>query len=36
VALLAGTERAKEQLGLAATIENLTYDATTGALSFRV
>jgi hypothetical protein len=35
-ALLAGVDRAKQQLLLAATIKNLTYDSTTGAMSFRV
>jgi hypothetical protein len=35
-ALLAGSERAKQQLRLAATIQNLTYNASNGALSFRV
>nr|NIN63188.1 hypothetical protein [Anaerolineae bacterium] len=36
VALLAGVERAKQQLLLAATIKDITYDSNTGALSFRV
>jgi hypothetical protein len=36
VALLAGVERSKQQLLLAATIKNTTYDPATGALSFRV
>jgi len=36
VALLAGVDRAKQQLRLAATIKNLTYNSGTGALSFRV
>lgn len=36
VALLAGADRAMQQLGLAASIEDLTYDAPTGALSFKV
>jgi hypothetical protein len=35
-ALLAGVDRAKQQLLLAATIKNLTYDPATGALSFQV
>jgi hypothetical protein len=35
-ALLAGVDRAHQQLQLAAAIENLTYDASTGALSFRI
>lgn len=35
-ALLAGSERAEQQLLLAASIEDLSYDATTGDLSFRV
>jgi hypothetical protein len=35
-ALLAGVDRAKQQLLLAATIKNLTYDSVTGALSFQV
>jgi hypothetical protein len=36
VALLAGVDRAKQQLLLAASIENLTYDPSSGHLSFRV
>jgi hypothetical protein len=36
VALLAGVDRAKQQLLLAATIKNLNYDTGTGALSFQV
>jgi hypothetical protein len=36
VALLAGVDRAKQQLLLAATIVNLSYDANTGSLSFQV
>lgn len=36
VALLAGAERAKQQLQLAATIADLSYDAASGALSFKV
>jgi hypothetical protein len=36
VALLAGVDRAKQQLLLAATIKNVTYDPTSGALSFQV
>jgi len=35
-ALKAGSDRAKQQLMLAATIKNLTYDASTGNLSFRI
>jgi hypothetical protein len=35
-ALLAGVERSKQQLLLAATIKNLNYNATSGALSFQV
>jgi hypothetical protein len=35
-ALLAGSERAKQQLELAASIDGLSYDSATGALSFRV
>jgi hypothetical protein len=35
-ALLAGVDRAKQQLLLAATINNVTYNSTTGALSFQV
>ena len=36
VALLAGVDRAKQQLLLAATIKDLTYESATGALSFQV
>jgi len=36
VALLAGVDRAKEQLLLAASIQNLTYDPSNGHLSFQV
>jgi len=36
LALLAGVERAKQQLLLAATIKNLSYNASNGALSFQV
>jgi hypothetical protein len=36
VALLAGVERAKQQLLLAATIKNLSYNPATGLLSFQV
>jgi hypothetical protein len=36
VALLAGADRAKQQLLLAGTIKNLSYDKATGALSFQV
>ncbi|MFN2200874.1 MAG: hypothetical protein ACK2UO_06685 [Caldilineaceae bacterium] len=36
VALLAGVDRAKQQLALAVTIKSLTYDRGTGALSFEV
>jgi hypothetical protein len=36
VALLAGADRARQQLLLAATIKNLRYDPATGALSFQV
>jgi hypothetical protein len=36
VALLAGADRAKQQLLLAATIKNVSYNASTGKLSFRV
>jgi len=36
VALLAGADRAAQQLQLAATIENLSYDSATGRVSFRV
>ncbi|MGD8397219.1 MAG: multiheme c-type cytochrome [Anaerolineae bacterium] len=35
-ALLAGMDRSKQQLLLAATIKNLSYDTSTGALSFQV
>jgi hypothetical protein len=35
-ALLAGSDRAKQQLLLAAAIEDLSYDAQTGELSFRI
>jgi hypothetical protein len=35
-ALLAGVDRSKQQLLLAATIKNLTYDSATGALFFQV
>jgi hypothetical protein len=35
-AMLAGAERAREQLRLAATIENVNYNASSGALSFRI
>lgn len=35
-ALLAGVDRAKQQLLLAASIQNLNYDQATGALSFQV
>jgi hypothetical protein len=35
-ALLAGVDRAKQQLLLAARIKNVTYNASTGALSFQV
>jgi hypothetical protein len=35
-ALLDGVERSKQQLELAAAIENLTYDPLTGTLAFRV
>ena len=35
-ALLAGAERARQQLLLAATITNVSYDANSGNLSFRV
>lgn len=34
--LLAGVDRAKQQLGLAASIENASYNSATGALTFRV
>jgi hypothetical protein len=36
VALLAGVDRAKEQLSLAAAIQNVAYNDATGDLSFRV
>jgi hypothetical protein len=36
VALLAGVDRAKQQLELAATIADLAYDSGTGQLSFKV
>jgi hypothetical protein len=36
LALLAGVDRAKQQLLLAATIKNLSYNASNGALSFQV
>jgi hypothetical protein len=35
-ALLAGADRAQQQLELAATIQGLIYDPATGALSFRI
>jgi hypothetical protein len=35
-ALLAGVDRAKQQLQLAAEIQNLTYDPSQGSVSFRV
>ncbi|NIU63791.1 MAG: hypothetical protein GWN66_25590, partial [Pseudomonas stutzeri] len=35
-ALLAGAERASQQLQLAAAIEDLSYNAGNGALSFRL
>jgi hypothetical protein len=35
-ALKAGSDRAKQQLLLAATIKNLTYDAVTGLLTFNI
>lgn len=35
-ALLAGVDRAKQQLHLAASIENLSYDPASGQLAFRV
>jgi hypothetical protein len=35
-ALLDGVARAQQQLELAATIDNLTYDGNTGVLSFRI
>ncbi|MGD8440792.1 MAG: fibronectin type III domain-containing protein [Holophagae bacterium] len=36
VALLAGADRARQQLLLAATIKNVSYEAASGALSFQV
>jgi hypothetical protein len=36
VALLAGVDRAKQQLRLAASIQNLSYNPSNGSLSFRV
>ncbi|MGE5892977.1 MAG: hypothetical protein ACM34I_02870 [bacterium] len=36
VALLAGVQRAKQQLKLAAAIQNVSYSASTGSLSFRI
>jgi len=36
VALLDGVARAKQQLQMAAAIQNLTYNSSTGALAFRV
>jgi hypothetical protein len=36
VALLAGVDRAKQQLLLAASIQNANYDSSTGVLSFRI
>ena len=36
VALLAGADRARQQLLLAATIKSVSYDSATGALSFQV
>jgi len=36
VALLAGVDRAKQQLQLAASIQNVSYSPTTGSLSFRI
>ncbi len=36
VALLAGVDRAKQQLQIAAEIQNLSYDPTEGSVSFRV
>jgi hypothetical protein len=36
LALLAGVDRAKQQLLLAATIKNVSYDSVTGDLSFQV
>jgi hypothetical protein len=35
-ALLAGVDRAKQQLQLAASLQNLTYNAASGTLSFRI
>ena len=35
-AMLAGVDRAVQQLRLAATVQNLAYDPTTGTVSFRV
>jgi PKD repeat protein len=35
-ALLAGVDRAKQQLQLAASIEDLSYDSNSGALSFQI
>jgi hypothetical protein len=35
-ALLAGADRAQQQLELAATIQDLAYDSTSGALSFKI
>jgi hypothetical protein len=36
VALLSGVDRARQQLLLAASIENVTYNSSTGLLSFRI
>jgi hypothetical protein len=36
VALLAGVDRSRQQLLLAATVKNLSYDKATGALTFQV
>jgi hypothetical protein len=36
LAMLAGVDRAKQQLLLAASIQNANYNASTGALSFRI
>jgi cytochrome c553 len=36
VALLAGVDRAKQQLKMAASIENVSYSPSTGSLSFRI
>lgn len=36
VALLAGVDRVKQQLRLAAAIQNISYSPSTGALSFRI